>query len=66
MQFFKWDLRQKKSEENFKVCTICETIELYRIGWRDYMLRMPDSCPAKTVWNSTLKGCSAVGRPRKK
>jgi hypothetical protein len=31
------------------VHSICETTELYRIGWRDHVLRMPDSCSAKTV-----------------
>jgi hypothetical protein len=50
----------KKTEEKLKVNRICETVELYRIGWRDHMLRMPDGHSAKTVWNYKLRGCCAA------
>jgi hypothetical protein len=42
-------LNQRQSEEitrKLKVCSICETSEVCRIGWRDDMLRMPDNCSA--------------------
>jgi len=45
------DQRQSAEiKKKIKVPSICEAVELYRIGWKDHVLRMRDIHSAETVW----------------
>jgi hypothetical protein len=49
----------------FAVHSNCETSELYRIGWRDHITRIPHNCSVTITWNYKLRG-HAGERPKKR
>jgi len=44
------------------VHSICQTLKLCRLGWRDHTLRMHSNYSAKTMWNCKPRGCCAIGK----
>jgi len=56
-------LDQRQTEVIRRKLQMCS---IYRIDWRDYMLRMSEYCSAKSTWNYKLRAHFAVGRPGKR